>query len=409
MARTYRRDSRGRFASGGSARSAPKTRVVTGARAVSGGRNRLTRDNAGRITSVGGQGATARGGRLRTASGAKRGAVMVRMKGTGGKLRKPIGGGARVSKAEPLMTGGTLAARSSLTRARRKLAENATPAQRGAVTRAKKYAAQSYGKNTQPRTFGRPGSVMRKRPPEAPLRWQVGGGKGGGTPKAAETRVMVRGNFRPRGVMAKFEKGENPFVSGSTTTIDNASRLTNAKIAKDWVEKRGGKVSVYSGSKRTPARYNETKGTIEINRAAWHWQNPKSFTRAERGARHWSSSSPVGSLFHELGHRKSKGVGPSWTTGSRGGTFEERISKASKIQQLAGRVSRYAQTNPAEFIAETYAGRRTGRRYDSQVMRAYREAMGLPKLRTGSRVKPGGAPVASPRAVSRDRVGRRRR
>ena len=200
MARTYKRDSRGRFASGGSARSAPKARVVTGARAVSGGRNRLTRDNAGRITSVGGQGATARGGRLRTASGAKRGAVMVRMKGTGGKLRKPIGGGARVSKAEPLMTGGTLAARSSLTRARRKLAENATPAQRGAVTRAKKYAAQSYDKNTQPRKFGRPASVMRKRPPESPLRWQVEGGKAGALkprPQATQVSVMPRPEAKP--------------------------------------------------------------------------------------------------------------------------------------------------------------------------------------------------------------------
>jgi hypothetical protein len=202
MARTYKRDSRGRFASGGSARSTPKTRVVTGARAVSGGKNRLTRDNAGRITSVGGQGATARGGRLRTASGAKRGAVIVRMNSTGGKLRKPIGGGApRISRAEPLATGGTLAARSSLTRARRKLAENATPAQRGAVTRAKKYAAQSYDRNTQPKTFGRPGSVMRKRPPEAPLRWQVGGGKARAAsspqPRAPDTaEVNIRGRFR---------------------------------------------------------------------------------------------------------------------------------------------------------------------------------------------------------------------
>jgi hypothetical protein len=198
MARTYKRDSRGRFASGGSARSTPKTRVVTGARAVSGGKNRLTRDNAGRITSVGGQGATARGGRLRTASGAKRGAVIVRMNSTGGKLRKPIGGGApRISRAEPLATGGTLAARSSLTRARRKLEQNATPAQRGAVTRAKKYAAQSYDKNTQPRKFGRPASVMRKRPPESPLRWQVEGGKA----------LVATGRTRKQAAAAQRERG----------------------------------------------------------------------------------------------------------------------------------------------------------------------------------------------------------
>lgn len=169
MARQYKRDNRGRFSSTGSARSGrPATRMV------SRGVNRLTRDNAGRITSVGGQGATARGGRLRTASGKLRATQLVRMKGTGGKLRKPMGGGTpRISRAEPIMTGGTLAARSSLTRAKRKLEQNPTPAQRGAVTRAKKYAAASYMRNTGPKTFGRPASVMRKRPPELPARWRV--------------------------------------------------------------------------------------------------------------------------------------------------------------------------------------------------------------------------------------------
>ena len=124
MARTYKRDARGRFASGGSARSAPKTRVVTGARAVSGGKNRLTRDNAGRITSVGGQGATARGGRLRTASGAKRGAVIVRMNSTGGKLRKPIGGrAARTVAGEKVMAKVREATATGRTRAQAAMAQ----------------------------------------------------------------------------------------------------------------------------------------------------------------------------------------------------------------------------------------------------------------------------------------------
>lgn len=88
MARTYRRDNRGRFASaGGGGRSRPATRQVQR------GTNRLTRDNSGRITSVGGDGATARGGRLRTASGKQRGKVVATMKGGGGKIRKPISAG----------------------------------------------------------------------------------------------------------------------------------------------------------------------------------------------------------------------------------------------------------------------------------------------------------------------------
>jgi hypothetical protein len=201
MARQYKRDNRGRFSSTGSARSArPATRMV------SRGTNRLTRDNAGRITSVGGQGATARGGRLRTASGKLRATQLVRMKGTGGKLRGPMGGGTpRISRAEPIMTGGTLAARSSLTRAKRKLEQNPTPAQRGAVTRAKKYAAASYDRNTQPRKFGRPASVMRKRPPEMPAWWGVKGGGGPSRDPSTATRVG-----KPLGGAFKKTQGSAP-------------------------------------------------------------------------------------------------------------------------------------------------------------------------------------------------------
>lgn len=72
MARTYKRDSRGRFAGGGgSGGGRPATRKVQR------GTNRLTRDNSGRITGTG-DGATARGGRLRTAGGKQRGKVMAK-------------------------------------------------------------------------------------------------------------------------------------------------------------------------------------------------------------------------------------------------------------------------------------------------------------------------------------------
>lgn len=65
-----------------------------------------------------------------------------------------------------------------------------------------------------------------------------------------------------------------------------------------------------------------------------------------------------------------------------------------KLENIAGRVSQYAATSPAEFIAETYAGLRTGRKYDREVMRAYRIALGLP---------------AKPPARLRSRLPRRRK
>lgn len=90
--RTYSRDARGRFASSGSAK--PKAKAKPAPTTAG---NRLTRDNAGRITSIGGDGATSRGGRLRTASGNHRATQVAKIRGgipsgvvsRGGKPRGP--------------------------------------------------------------------------------------------------------------------------------------------------------------------------------------------------------------------------------------------------------------------------------------------------------------------------------
>jgi hypothetical protein len=97
--RSYVRDGRGRFASTGTT----GTKAKPAARRAQRGANRLTRDNSGKITGISKNGATARGGRLRTAAGNQRGAVLDRLKrapmagtvGRGGKVR---GGVARVAR-----------------------------------------------------------------------------------------------------------------------------------------------------------------------------------------------------------------------------------------------------------------------------------------------------------------------
>ncbi len=100
MARTYKRDSRGRFSGGGGGGGGGKSRPAP--RQVQRGVNRLTRDNAGRITSVGGSGATARGGRIRTAAGNLRATVTSKAgmvsqgRLTGAPLKSTIG---KTSKA----------------------------------------------------------------------------------------------------------------------------------------------------------------------------------------------------------------------------------------------------------------------------------------------------------------------
>lgn len=62
------------------------------ARGKGGSGRRYVRDNRGRFTSKG-AGATARGGRLRTASGNKRATQTMKVAGSGSKIRKPMSGG----------------------------------------------------------------------------------------------------------------------------------------------------------------------------------------------------------------------------------------------------------------------------------------------------------------------------
>jgi len=100
MARTYKRDKNGRFAGGGGGGGGKPA-----ARGISRGTNRLTRDNSGKITGVGGSGATARGGRLATAKGNKRATQTAKIASgrAGGTVGKPKGlkPGAITGKVKP--------------------------------------------------------------------------------------------------------------------------------------------------------------------------------------------------------------------------------------------------------------------------------------------------------------------
>lgn len=311
--RTYKRDGNGRFASTGT--SGKKSRPP--AKTVAKGVNKLTRDNAGKITSVGGDGATARGGRLKTAAGNLRATQTKRLKTMQGV---------------------------------------------------------SYGK---PAAKGSKAASSKLRPGE-----------------------FVKANLRPRNVAAKPVKGENPFADANQAPFADRRKaaLQNVKTAQSWLESKGITAKVYSGKKGTYARADTTKGVVQINRNSDGWADPAGAKRYERRIGFKSTSSPVHTLWHEMGHLKDKRLSFRWQEAvnssmtnagrkRRYNSFEtaanpslpkvERKRRGKEIGTLARRVSSYATTNPSEFIAETYAGRRTGRKYDYQVMSAYREAKGL--------------------------------
>lgn len=125
-----------------------------------------------------------------------------------------------------------------------------------------------------------------------------------------------------------------------------------------------------------------------VKNSVW-WSNPKKYSREQRRSGHWASSDPAAIVYHEIGHSRSKRTGfindstKAWGIGTRPFSNERN-------QRLARRVSKYGATSPSEFVAETYAGLKTGRKYDYQVMRAYREEAGFsarPAARRRSRVR----------------------
>jgi hypothetical protein len=227
------------------------------------------------------------------------------------------------------------------------------------------------------------------------------------TPRGPATSRLRPGELmnavaRPVGTMARPRRGENLFVNAKSVPLGERRKATlqNIKRAKAWLESRGVKVVVYGGGKGTYGRAERGSGTVQLNRNSPGWQDPVGNKISERRSGFKSTSSPVHTLWHEMGHARDT-VGnirtamvrtrkETWLTPNLTLDPWTRRVRGQQVAQLARRVSRYATTNPSEFIAETYAGLRTGRRYDFQVMRAYREAMGLsptPAARRRSRVR----------------------
>jgi hypothetical protein len=215
MARTYRRDSNGRFASGGGGSARPK------ARSAPRGTNRLTRDNAGRITSVGGQGATARGGRLRTAGGRLRATQTARIGGKrAGVIGKPKGLKAGTVKVGAMAASRTVYRSKSKAAARQRLQSNqlgkATAAKRGFNQAAAKRA--SFAESAPRIVVGRPKIAQKNI-------W-------GRTERVGSGRLRNVGERMGDGRILRPRAKRGP-IPGSRTYKKQLQRLISGNAGKD--------------------------------------------------------------------------------------------------------------------------------------------------------------------------------
>jgi hypothetical protein len=100
----------------------------------------------------------------------------------------------------------------------------------------------------------------------------------------------------------------------------------------------------------------------------------------------WTSTgTATGVVHHEIGHALTFGAASepqqagnalkSWAklkiSARRG-----QLGTPEDLRRLARRVSQYAATSPAEFVAETFAGLVNGAEYDAEVLQLYRQLGG---------------------------------
>jgi len=184
--------------------------------------------------------------------------------------------------------------------------------------------------------------------------------------KPLTNRVFIRGNFRPQNVMA------NP--APDKTKYYKNQKSKNIAVFEAVAKKAGANTQVVTKRKQklAIAMASKAMNLVRFNKASDFYANPRQTLRAQRRMGQLSTTDPRAVVFHELGHLRQKKKSEN--------IFTQREFSSPRNARLAGRVSQYAKTNANEFAAETYAGLKTGRRYDSQVMRAYREEMGLRPL-----------------------------
>jgi hypothetical protein len=248
MARTYSRDSKGRFSGGGGVGGGGSKRPAT--REISRSTNRLTRDNSGRITSVGGSGATAYGGRIKTASGKLRATQTARTAASRpsgtikGKVKRDPGAAGKIGQnkrpaAQGLNRPDTAASNIPMrgARGRRLDAEiSRNVAQQKAASRAAGRASNRQLRSDQARA-----KKLRSVHEKALITtYSAKMGK-----SAAEVRDSIR-SLEPSRQVKLFKQ----FVKENRSSLLKAAQPSKGSLAYSKIEQAKGRVSQFTAMKK---------------------------------------------------------------------------------------------------------------------------------------------------------------
>ena len=299
----------------------------------------------------------------------------------GGGPSKTTPASVRKAARAAAVKGGTLQSRTSLKRSKAKLAAIdkadetlktalSRRAQKGAVTRGQK-AARAAIKSSQSKLSVAPkmSVIKKKRKAAQPVLQSVKNETTKATGQRIRPGEFVRANLRPRNVMAKPKVSDKSWGRIKKENLAKAEVLAKTEGYNDYVNTKRGAQGIASFN---PIRPNY----ITLVKNSEYWSNPKKQSIEGRRSGWLASSDPKAIIMHEVGHSKTKRSG-FMNDSSKPWGIGVRPFDSPRNKQLAKRVSGYAATSPSEFAAETYAGRRTGRKYDYQVMQAYRQEKGL--------------------------------
>jgi hypothetical protein len=186
-------------------------------------------------------------------------------------------------------------------------------------------------------------------------------------------RQRVRGNFRPQNLYSGTNRSAaKGYGTDAAANVREARRRIEASGAQSALKSNKRSRSVASVNEKTPNK-------VDVNASHSAWKNPRADMIQSRRKNEFSTSSPNHYVAHELGHIRnpSSQMAKSWDTQLRGkGQIYADADKVLNAKRTARRVSRYAMTQPAEFAAEVSAGLSLGKKYDSRVMRQYRQVNG---------------------------------
>jgi hypothetical protein len=165
--------------------------------------------------------------------------------------------------------------------------------------------------------------------------------------------------------------GSGPKAVGAAKPKWTTSQKKNAEIAAGILRAAGYKaMTVNPSGSKTNSRFaaigSATNGIL-VNPRSSFWKDPEASAKLNQG--HLATANPLGTLLHEIGHLEHPDVRSNWM--------------AEREKTIAQKVSKYAGTNPKEFVAETFAGLHSGQDYDDEVMGLFKALTwraGAPRL-----------------------------